>query len=89
MNDLKFDLYALVKPKTKADVAALAEEALNELENINEHLDSILKSINLNDFKPARDMLIKYFNVEVPLTVLKTLCLKEHFLFKLIFILLL
>ena len=38
MDDLKFDLYAMVKPQTGADICALLAEVLSELANVHEHL---------------------------------------------------
>lgn len=45
-NDLKFDIYRLVKPKTPEDYSALLHEAFLILENLNEELDAILKENN-------------------------------------------
>ena len=38
-NALNFDLYALAKPKSRADLLALAAEAIAEFERINAHFD--------------------------------------------------
>lgn len=46
MNDLKFDIYALVNPKTNEDYIALLEEAIcmvDELNNQLIELENILK----------------------------------------------
>lgn len=40
----KFDPYAMVKPKTREDIASLIQEALSELAFVNATLDDILKS---------------------------------------------
>ena len=83
MNDLKFDIYALAKPKTKADILALLKEALSELQEINFILDDVLETLEkekfLEDttFDNAQNMLIKYFKIEVPLSVLKKICLSS------------
>lgn len=42
-DELGFDLYAMARPKTRADLIALADEALSELQSINEHLDKLFK----------------------------------------------
>jgi hypothetical protein len=42
LNDLKFDIYAMVKPKSPEDIIALCHEALSELGEINQVLDEIL-----------------------------------------------
>ena len=41
MDDLKFDIYALVKPKTKEDYIALLDEALLILDDLNDLIDQI------------------------------------------------
>jgi len=41
MEDLKFDIFALVEPKNKEDVAALLKEAILINEQIHEVLDKI------------------------------------------------
>lgn len=41
MDDLKFDIYAMVKPKTEADVLLILDEMIMELKRLNEILDSI------------------------------------------------
>lgn len=41
-NALNFDLYALAKPKSRADLLALAAEALAEFERINAHYERML-----------------------------------------------
>lgn len=43
MFDMGFDIYAMVKPKTKADYAALMEEALAMSELLNEQLDDVFE----------------------------------------------
>jgi hypothetical protein len=37
--DLGFDLYAMAKPKSRADLLLLADEARAELKRINDHFD--------------------------------------------------
>lgn len=44
MKDLNFDIYAMVEPKTGADVLALLDEALAELDNINLLLDKLIQN---------------------------------------------
>jgi hypothetical protein len=44
MMDLGFDIYAMVKPKTKADYIALLEEALSLIQQVNEHLDDVFNA---------------------------------------------
>jgi len=44
MSDLKFDIYAMVKPTTRADVEALMVEFLNEAQHINDILDEMLNT---------------------------------------------
>lgn len=44
MDDLKFDIYAMVKPKTEADVLLILDEMIMELKRLNEILDSILEN---------------------------------------------
>lgn len=41
-NALKFDLFALAQPKSRADLCALALEARAELARINAHLDALI-----------------------------------------------
>lgn len=41
-NLLNFDIYAMVQPKTSADLVMILKEALSEIENINSALDDIL-----------------------------------------------
>lgn len=41
---LKFDIYAMVKPKTEADVLLILDEMIMELKRLNEILDSILEN---------------------------------------------
>lgn len=43
-NFLNFDINAMVKPKSRQDLIALAHEALAELAIINEVLDEVLSS---------------------------------------------
>ena len=43
MFDMGFDPYALVKPKTKEDVAALLKEAVLVKEQMHEVLDKIIE----------------------------------------------
>jgi len=40
-NNLNFDIYAMAKPKSRADLIVLAKEALYELEIINGYLDAM------------------------------------------------
>lgn len=42
MNDLKFDLYAMVHPKNDRDIRAMLREALAEIRSVNETLDKLL-----------------------------------------------
>ena len=42
MEDLKFDLYAMVHPKNSRDINALLQEALAEIRSVNAQLDEIL-----------------------------------------------
>lgn len=44
-NAMTFDLYALAAPKSRADLLALASEALSEMERINAHLDAMLAEL--------------------------------------------
>lgn len=81
MNDLKFDIFAFVNPKNASDKAQALQEAINELANINEQLDSILSNASTDDFKPVREMLMKYFNVEVSCRILKSICMKNRELY--------
>jgi len=39
---LNFDLYALAQPKNRNDLAALAIEIINELDNIDGHLQAAI-----------------------------------------------
>lgn len=41
MNDLKFDIYAMVDPKTPADFEALWKELISELQVVHEIIDRI------------------------------------------------
>jgi len=41
MHWMGFDIYAMVKPKTREDVLRLLDEAHLELENINTHLTAL------------------------------------------------
>lgn len=43
MDDLNFDIYAMVEPKTPQDLINLCNEALAELKIVNGILDDILK----------------------------------------------
>jgi hypothetical protein len=45
MSVLKFDIYAMVKPKTEADINSLLDEVLNELENVNNYFNKILTEL--------------------------------------------
>lgn len=40
----KFDLYAMVKPKTRADLLVLIGEFHAELDRINKHLDALFEA---------------------------------------------
>jgi hypothetical protein len=40
--ELGFDIYAMVEPKSEADLVALCKEALAELKIVNQTLDSLL-----------------------------------------------
>ncbi|WP_162570724.1 hypothetical protein [Variovorax sp. PBL-E5] len=42
--DLGFDIYAMVKPKTKADYIALLDEALSLIQQVNEQLDAVFEA---------------------------------------------
>jgi hypothetical protein len=42
MDELKFDIYAMVRPQSHADLLQLAREALAELAIINAILDDLL-----------------------------------------------
>jgi hypothetical protein len=42
MKELNFDLYAMVNPKNSRDQAAMLNEAISELQNINARLDALL-----------------------------------------------
>ena len=44
MDDLKFDIYAMTKPKSREDLIVLLDEAIAEMEYINEQLESLLNS---------------------------------------------
>jgi len=44
MKDLKFDIYAMTEPKTKEDLMVLLDEAIAEVQHLNEQLDAILSS---------------------------------------------
>lgn len=44
MDDLKFDLNRFTEPKTEEDYVVLLDEALAELENVQEQLDALLIS---------------------------------------------
>lgn len=48
MNDLKFDLYALVEPKTPADIEAVCNEIVLEMETLREYLALIEQQIKRN-----------------------------------------
>ena len=41
MDDLKFNIYAMAKPSTPAEYAALLDEALRELETLNALIDKL------------------------------------------------
>ncbi len=41
---LRFDLYALAKPKSRADLLALVDEARAEFARINAHLDRMFSA---------------------------------------------
>lgn len=41
MDDLKFDIYAMVDPKTDGDIIALLQEACRELDNLNKYLEEL------------------------------------------------
>lgn len=43
MDELPFDIYATVKPKTPEDIVTLCREALSELKIINDVLDELLE----------------------------------------------
>ncbi len=43
MDDLKFDIYAMVEPKTESDRSALLDEALAELRSLNRTFDAIFE----------------------------------------------
>ena len=45
MNDLKFDIYALVEPKTPADIEAVCKEIVLEMETLNEYLELLNEHI--------------------------------------------
>ena len=45
MNDLKFDLMAMVEPKTPADVEALWHEIVLEMEALREYLELLNEQI--------------------------------------------
>jgi hypothetical protein len=45
MDDLKFDIYAMVKPKTEADILALLAEARSELQRVNAHFKALHDSL--------------------------------------------
>ncbi len=52
MNELKFDLSAMIQPKNDRDAAAMLDEALAELRSINQHLEALLEVGALTD-EPA------------------------------------
>lgn len=41
-----FDPYAMINPKTEHDVIALLNEAISELDNINEHIDNLFSKLD-------------------------------------------
>lgn len=41
MNELKFDLSAMIQPKNDRDIAAMLREALAELRLINQHFEQM------------------------------------------------
>lgn len=43
MNDLNFDLSAMIQPKNYRDIAAMLDEALAELRSINQHFDALFE----------------------------------------------
>ncbi len=43
MDCLKFDIYAMVRPQTEADIRALLDEALVEVQRLNESLDQVAR----------------------------------------------
>ena len=45
MNDLKFDIYALVEPKTPADIEAVCNEIALEMETLREYLELLNEQI--------------------------------------------
>lgn len=46
MNDLNFDIYAMIKPKTDADISAMLDEALAELKNFNRLWDELFDELD-------------------------------------------
>ena len=45
MNDLKFDLMAMVEPKTPADIEAICNEIVLEMETLREYLELLNEHI--------------------------------------------
>jgi hypothetical protein len=44
MNELKFDLSAMIHPKNDRDISAMLAEALAELRSINHHLEKLVEA---------------------------------------------
>ena len=40
--DINFDIYAMAKPKTRADCIAVAREIIAELKMVEEHIDAAI-----------------------------------------------
>lgn len=49
MKDLKFDTHAMVSPKTVEDFIAIMNEAIAEIQRLNEILDEILNHPSSSD----------------------------------------
>lgn len=47
MKDLKFDIYAMVNPKTDEDYIALLEEAIRMADELNDQLIELEKTLEL------------------------------------------
>jgi hypothetical protein len=48
VDDLKFNIYAFVKPTNKAELSALLDEALRVAEDLEESIDNIGKWLEAN-----------------------------------------